>query len=92
MIGNKLQDFYKNMSPVELVRELGHVFSTVLAERGHNIDDSSPLMNGLAAYEMLSLKGLDENLDNAVDSVMRIIYEGVIEHIETSAIRSKDDD
>ena len=82
MIGNQLQDFYKNMSPVELVRELGHVFATVLAERGDKVDERSPLMNGIVAYEMLSLKGLDESLDKAVDSVMRIIYEGVIEQME----------
>ena len=82
MIKLELSDFYKNMSPVELVRELGHVFATVLAERGHKIDERSPLMNGIVAYEMLSLKGLDESLDKAVDSVMRIIYEGVIEQME----------
>ena len=57
MIKLELSDFYKNMSPVELVRELGHVFATVLAERGHKIDERSPLMNGIVAYEMLSLKG-----------------------------------
>ena len=88
MIKLELSDFYKNMSPVELVRELGHVFATVLAERGHKIDERSPLMNGIVAYEMLSLKGLDESLDKAVDSVMRIIYEGVIEHIESAAKRA----
>ena len=83
MIKLELSDFYKNMSPVELVRELGHVFSTVLAERGHNIDEQSPLMNGIVAYEMLSLKGENEDLDKAIDSVMRIIYEGVIKQMDS---------
>jgi len=78
----ELMDFYKNMSPVELVRELGHVFSTILAERGHKIDEASPLMNGIVAYEMLSLKGVNEDLDKAIDIVMKEVYEGVIKQME----------
>lgn len=84
MVGNQLQDFYKNMAPIELVRELGHVFSTILAERGHNIDNNSPLMNGLVAYQMLSLKGENEDLDKAVDSVLKDVYESVIKQIGES--------
>lgn len=87
MICNQLQDFYKNMSPIELVRELGHAYSTLLAERGHNIDSTPPLMNGLVAYEMLSLKGESEDLDEAVDLVMKEVYEGVIKRIDSTTVR-----
>ena len=61
----------------EMLRELGHIYAVALAERGHNIDDKSPLMNGLAAYYMLDLSGEFKELDESVDKVVRIVYEGV---------------
>ena len=61
----------------EMLRELGHIYAVALAQRGHNIDGKSHLTNGLAAYYMLDLKGEVEGLDDAVDAVVRIIYEEV---------------
>lgn len=61
----------------QTLEELGHIYAVALAERGHNIDDKSPLMNGLAAYYMLDLKGEFKELDEAVDKIIRIIYEEV---------------
>jgi hypothetical protein len=60
-----------------LLRELGNIYAVALAEKGHNVDDRSDLMNGLAAYYMLDLKGEFEELDESVDAVVRIIYEEV---------------
>ena len=52
-----------------------HIYAVALAEKGHNIDDKSRLMNGLAAYYMLDLKGEFDYLDDSVDKIIRIIYE-----------------
>ena len=57
------------------IRELGDFFAVAVMERtGKNIDDSSPLMNGLVAYHQLELKGESESFDEAVDMVMNAIY------------------
>lgn len=71
----------------EMLRELGNIYAVALAEKGHNIDDEperrrptgykSDLMNGLAAYYMLDLKGEFDDLDDSVDAVVRIVYEEV---------------
>ena len=61
----------------EMLRELGNIYAVALAERGHNGDDKSDLMNGLAAYYMLDLKGEFDELDESVDAVVRIVYEEV---------------
>ena len=61
----------------EMLRELGNIYAVALAEKGHNIDDKSDLMNGLAAYYMLDLKGEFDELDESVDAVVRIVYEEV---------------
>jgi hypothetical protein len=62
---------------IEMLRELGNIYAVALAEKGHNVDEKSDLMNGLAAYYMLDLKGEFDELDESVDSVMRIVYEEV---------------
>jgi len=71
----------------DLLRELGNIYAVALAEKGYNVDDEperrrptgykSDLMNGLAAYYMLDLKGEFEELDESVDAVVRIVYEEV---------------
>ena len=66
-----------NLEAVEYLRSLGHIYAVALAEKGHNIDDKSDLMNGLAAYYMLDLKGEVAMLDDSVDKVVRIVYEEV---------------
>jgi len=57
------------------VRDLGNNFALSMKNIGKNIDDKSPLMNGLAAYEMLKLKGTYDWLDASVDIVMRDVFE-----------------
>lgn len=63
---------------LEMLRELGNIYAVALAEKGHNIDGNSDLMNGLAAYYMLDLKGEFDELDESVDVIARIIYEEVV--------------
>ena len=62
----------------DLLRELGNIYAVALAEKGHNVDDKSDRMSGLAAYYMLDLKGEFEELDESVDAVVRIVYEEVV--------------
>ena len=65
------------LEAIEIVRELGNIYAVALAERDHNIDDKSDLMNGLAAYYILDLAEEFDELDESVYKVVRIIYEEV---------------
>lgn len=70
----------------QMLRELGNIYAVALAEKGHNIDDKSDLMNGLAAYYMLDLAGEFNDLDDSVDKVVRIIYEEVRQRLSPMKI------
>ena len=61
----------------DILVDLGDIYAVALAEKGHNIDTFTPLFNGLAAYFMLKLEGEFDYLDEAVDVICRIVYEGV---------------
>lgn len=67
-----------DVEDVNLVKELGHIYAVALAERGHDIDSNPPLLNGLAAYYMLELKGENNILDESIDTVERLVYKGLI--------------
>jgi hypothetical protein len=69
-----------------LIEELGHIYAVALAERGHNIDTFTPICNGLAAYFMLKLEGEFDYLDEAVDVICRIVYEGVREQLQKQGV------
>jgi hypothetical protein len=56
------------------IKELGHNFAVALAERGHETKESD-LMNGLAAYHILKLEGVNARCDAAHKIVMRVITE-----------------
>jgi hypothetical protein len=70
----------------QMLRELGNIYAVALAERGHNVDNKSDLMNGLAAYYMLDLAGEFGELDGSVDKVVRIIYEEVRQRLSPMKI------
>ncbi len=77
-----------NQEAIELIRNLGNIFVTVIQDQtGKKPKSTSPLMNGLVAYEYLKLKGEREDLDKAIDIVVRIVYETVIQQIEADTIR-----
>ena len=71
---------------ITLLRELGNIYAVALAEKGHNIDDKSDLMNGLAAYYMLDLQGEFDYLDEGVDKIVRVIYEEVRQRLSPIGI------
>lgn len=69
-----------NQEAIELIRNLGNIFVVALQDQiGKKPKSTSPLMNGLVAYEYLKLKGEREDLDEAVDIVVRIVYETVVQ-------------
>ena len=77
-----------NQEAIELIRNLGNIFVKVLQDQtGQKPKSTSPLMNGLVAYEYLKLKGEREDLDEAIDIVVRIVYETVVEQIEADTIK-----
>lgn len=77
-----------NQEAIELVRNLGDIFVVALqSQTGKKPKSTSPLMNGIVAYEYLKLKGEREDLDEAVDIVVRIVYETVVQQIESDTIR-----
>ena len=70
------------------VREMGHIFAVSLATiTGKSIDDKSDLMNGLAAYEVLELRGKFDWVDESVDIVLRIIYDLAMERFDKDQIK-----
>lgn len=75
-----------NQQAQSLIEELGHIYAVALAEKGHNVDDKSPLMNGLAAYYILDLKGEFDYLDDSVDKIIRIIYEEAVRRVSPIGI------
>lgn len=77
-----------NSEAIELIRNLGDIFVVAIQDQtGKKPKSTSPLMNGLVAYEYLKLKGEREDLDKAVDIVVRIVYETVVQQIEADTIR-----
>lgn len=68
-----------NDEAIALVRELGHIFSVALTEvTGQSIEDKSDVMNGLAAYEILELKGKWDKVDKAVQVVLGLRPAGTL--------------
>ena len=77
-----------NAEAIKLIRELGHIFVVAIQDQtGKKPKSKSPLMNGIVAYEYLKLKGEREDLDEAIDIVVRIVYETVVEQIEADTIK-----
>lgn len=62
---------------IDEIRELGHQFAVSLAELGHDTNDNSDLMSGLAAYHMLKLEGVNPRIDAAHRVIIRAITDGV---------------
>jgi hypothetical protein len=72
-----------NDEAIKNVREMGHIFAVSLTTiTGKSIDDKSDLMNGLAAYEILGLRGKFDWVDESVDIVLRIVYDLAKEQLE----------
>lgn len=70
-------DMDKNEA-LELVKEFGEAVITKIAERGVDVEEFGPLVNGFVAYKELGLEGLNELMDIAIkmvepDAVMEMV-------------------
>jgi len=58
---------------LDVIRDLGRTFAASMAEIDKPVGDQTDLMNGLAAYHLLDLKGENMRLDAAHHGVMKLI-------------------
>jgi hypothetical protein len=74
-----------NEEAFENIRELGRVFvASMLLVTGKSVGDNSDLMNGIAGYQILKIKGEVEPLDKSFDIVMRIAYELLKDNLDAA--------
>ena len=72
-----------NAEAIELIRNLGDIFVVALQDQtGKKPKSTSPLMNGLVAYEQLNLKGEFESLDESIEIVLRMVCEEMCKRVE----------
>ena len=65
---------------IENLKVLGFNFALKMRDyEGKEVDHHTPVMNGLAAYYILNLKGEYAWLDESVDTVVRIAYDMALE-------------
>ena len=57
------------------LKELGKLFASLMEQRGYNIKDHTPVMNGLGAYYILNLEGMYPELDNEVTKAVNMAYD-----------------
>tara|TARA_R110000772_G_scaffold44449_1_gene102299 strand:+ start:126 stop:344 length:219 start_codon:yes stop_codon:yes gene_type:complete len=57
------------------LKKLGEIFAALMEERGYDINDHTPVMNGLGAYFVLDLKGLYPVLDKEVEQAINKAYD-----------------
>ena len=80
---NKRSQSISNEAAIENLRHLGRIFAESMKHvTGKDVEDDSPLMNGLVAYAYLDLKGKWDYLDESVDIVVRIMYKDFIKKYE----------
>ena len=79
--------FISRQEAIENIRILGRVFVTALEVVAKKPIATSDLMNGLVAYDQLGLKGQWDWMDESVDIVLRVVYDGVLEQLENDNIK-----
>lgn len=58
------------------IRKLGREFLVALINvTGKGVEGNNDLINGIAAYQILKIKGEWDHMDKSFDIVMRIAYE-----------------
>lgn len=72
-----------NEEAVENLRQLGLSFAEgIQAETGKDVNNDSPLTNGLVAYERFNLKGIWPLIDESVDVVVHTMHQDFIKKYE----------
>jgi hypothetical protein len=57
------------------LKKLGDIFASLMEQRGYDIKDHTPVMNGLGAYYILDLKGMYPELDKEVEKAINMAYD-----------------
>jgi len=57
------------------LKKLGEIFAALMEERGYNINEHTPVMNGLGAYYVLNLEGMYPALDEEVKHTISLAYD-----------------
>ena len=57
------------------LKRLGEIFAALMEERGYDIKDHTPVMNGLGAYYVLNLEGVHSDLDKEVKDAISLAYD-----------------
>ena len=60
------------------LKRLGEIFAALMEERGYDIKDHTPVMNGLGAYFILDLEGTYPALDKEVEEAITTRDENVV--------------
>ena len=68
------------------LKELGNLFASLMEQRGYNINDHTPVMNGLGAYYILNLEGMYPELDNEVTKAVNMAYDMAMTKINANKL------
>jgi hypothetical protein len=68
------------------LKELGKLFASLMEQRGYNINDHTPVMNGLGAYYILNLEGMYPELDNEVTKAVNMAYDMAMTKIHANKL------
>ena len=68
------------------LKKLGNIFASLMEQRGYNIKDHTPVMNGLGAYYILDLKGMYPELDKEVEKAINMAYDMAMTKIHANKL------
>jgi len=86
---NPAQSTLTTQEAFDNIRKLGREFLVALVKvTGKGVEGNNDLINGIAAYQILNIKGEWQHMDESFDIVMRIAYELLRDNLD--AVSSKD--
>ena len=68
------------------LKKLGNIFVSLMEQRGYDIKDHTPVMNGLGAYYILDLKGMYPELDKEVEKAINMAYDMAMTKIHANKL------
>ena len=68
------------------LKKLGNIFASLMEQRGYDIKDHTPVMNGLGAYYILDLKGMYPELDKEVEKAINMAYDMAMTKIHANKL------
>jgi hypothetical protein len=68
------------------LKKLGDIFASLMEQRGYDIKDHTPVMNGLGAYYILNLEGMYPELDKEVEKAINMAYDMAMTKIHANKL------